>query len=215
MAYQFNFTVDFPAKLEIKRTSNLETYLHTLLKATNYSIRALAYTATGDGMASQPLFCQTDDDVPDAPAAIKAAALTADSILISWLPPKNRNGIISHYTVYAREAGRKGQTKSEYPKWAWLTHCIETVCIFLAFRFFSSFFPDSRSAHMVRVDENGYPVTFEARSLAENQMYEFWVSASTSVGEGEPTSVVAQATNTRGRRGSALWCSITVFTRLK
>lgn len=52
---------------------------------------------------------------------------------------------------------------------------------------------------MVRVDENGYPVTFESRSLAENQMYEFWVSASTSVGEGEPTSVIAQATNTRGR----------------
>ncbi|ALC46292.1 Dscam3, partial [Drosophila busckii] len=155
--------IDVPAKLEVKRTSNLETYLHTLLKATNYSIRALAYTSTGDGLASQPLFCQTDDDVPDAPAAIKAAALTADSILISWLPPKNRNGIITHYTVYAREAGRKGQSKT----------------------------------HMVRVDEYGYPVTFEARSLAENQMYEFWVSASTSVGEGEPTSVVAQATNTR------------------
>ncbi|KAH8340543.1 hypothetical protein KR059_000756, partial [Drosophila kikkawai] len=155
--------IDFPAKLEIKRTSNLETYLHTLLKASNYSIRVLAYTATGDGLASPPLFCQTDDDVPDAPAAIKAAALTADSILISWLTPKNRNGMISHYTVYAREAGRKGQTKT----------------------------------HMVRVDEDGYPVTFESRSLAENQMYEFWVSASTSVGEGEPTSVVAQATNTR------------------
>ena len=55
---------------------------------------------------------------------------------------------------------------------------------------------------MVRVDENGYPVTYEARGLAENQMYEFWVSASTSVGEGEPTSVVAQATNTRGRQYS-------------
>ncbi|KAH8329742.1 hypothetical protein KR074_004183 [Drosophila pseudoananassae] len=155
--------IDFPAKLEIKRTSNLETYLHTLHKASNYSIRVLAYTATGDGLASLPLYCQTDDDVPDAPSAIKAAALTADSILISWLTPKNRNGIISHYTVYAREAGRKGQAKT----------------------------------HMVRVDENGYPVIFEARSLAENQMYEFWVSASTSVGEGEPTSVIAQATNTR------------------
>ncbi|KAH8356359.1 hypothetical protein KR084_005979 [Drosophila pseudotakahashii] len=155
--------IDFPAKLEIKRTSNLETYLHTLHKASNYSIRVLAYTATGDGLASHPLFCQTDDDVPDAPAAIKAAALTADSILISWLTPKNRNGIILHYTVYSREAGRKGQAKT----------------------------------HMVRVDENGYPVIFESRSLAENQMYEFWVSASTSVGEGEPTSVIAQATNTR------------------
>ncbi|XP_051862940.1 cell adhesion molecule Dscam2 isoform X2 [Drosophila albomicans] len=159
MGYQ----LDSPSKMQIKRTSNLETFLHTLHKATNYSIRALAYTSTGDGLASQPLFCQTDDDIPDAPFAIKAAALTADSILISWLPPKNRNGIISHYTVYAREAGRKGQTKT----------------------------------HVVRVDEYGYPVTFEARNLAENQMYEFWVSASTSVGEGEPTSVVAQATNTR------------------
>lgn len=109
-----NHSVDFPAKLEIKRTSNLETYLHTLHKATNYSLRVLAYTATGDGVASQPLYCQTEDDVPDAPAAIKAAALTADSILISWLPPRNRNGIITHYTVYSREAGRKGQAKCKY-----------------------------------------------------------------------------------------------------
>lgn len=51
---------------------------------------------------------------------------------------------------------------------------------------------------MVRVDEEGFPVTYEARGLIENQMYEFWVSASTSVGEGEPTPVVAEATNTRG-----------------
>lgn len=50
---------------------------------------------------------------------------------------------------------------------------------------------------MVRVDEQGYPVTFEARNLVENQKYDFWVTASTSVGEGEPTSLVTQSTNTR------------------
>lgn len=50
---------------------------------------------------------------------------------------------------------------------------------------------------MVRVDEHGYPVTFEARNLVENQKYDFWVTASTSVGEGEPTSLVTQVTNTR------------------
>lgn len=97
--------------MEIKRTSNLETYLHTLHKATNYSIRVLAYTSSGDGVSSSPVYCITEDDVPDAPANIKAAALTADSILISWLPPQNRNGQITHYTVYSREAGRKGQPK--------------------------------------------------------------------------------------------------------
>ncbi|KAL5284148.1 hypothetical protein ACFFRR_006432 [Megaselia abdita] len=155
--------IDFTSKMEIKRTSNLETYLHTLHKATNYSVKVLAYTSSGDGLASHPLFCVTEEDVPDAPSAIKACALTGDSILISWLLPAHRNGMITHYTVYAREAGRKGQPKS----------------------------------FMVRVDEEGFPVTYEARGLIENQMYEFWVSASTSVGEGEPTPVVAEATNTR------------------
>lgn len=50
--------------------------------------------------------------VPEPPLQIKAAALTADSILVSWLPPKHRNGNILHYTVYSREAGKKGQARS-------------------------------------------------------------------------------------------------------
>lgn len=50
--------------------------------------------------------------VPEPPLQIKAAALTADSILVSWLPPKHKNGNILHYTVYSREAGKKGQARS-------------------------------------------------------------------------------------------------------
>lgn len=147
----------------MKRTSNMETYLHGLLKATNYSIRVLSYTSSGDGLSSIPVYCSTDEDVPDSPANIKASALTAESILVSWLPPSQKNGMITHYTVYSKEAGRKGQTRS----------------------------------NLVRVDEHGYPVTFETRNLLENQKYDFWVTASTSVGEGEPTTVVTQTTNTR------------------
>lgn len=97
---------------EVKRTSSLETYLHALYKATNYSVRVLAYTSSGDGEPSAPIYCLTEDDVPDGPAAIKSAALTGDSILVSWLQPKHRNGVILHYTVYTREIGRKGQTQS-------------------------------------------------------------------------------------------------------
>ena len=108
----FRFTVEFTAS-EVKRTSNMETYLHGLLKATNYSIRVLAFTSSGDGLHSMPIYCSTDEDVPDAPANIKASALTAESILISWLPPTQRNGLIIHYTVYSKEGGRKGQTRSE------------------------------------------------------------------------------------------------------
>lgn len=98
---------------EVKRTSNMETYLHGLLKATNYSIRVLAFTSTGDGLHSIPVYCSTDEDVPEAPANIKASALTAESILLSWLPPIQRNGLITHYNVYSKDALRKGQTRSK------------------------------------------------------------------------------------------------------
>lgn len=104
--------VDIPIRNDVKRTSNLEAYLKALHKATNYSIRVLAYTSSGDGEASSPIFCSTEDDVPDAPESIKAAALTGDSILVSWLQPIHRNGLILHYTVYTRETGKKGQTQN-------------------------------------------------------------------------------------------------------
>lgn len=154
---------DIPIANEVKRTSNLETYLHALHKAMNYSVRILAYTSSGDGEPSNPIYCKTEDDVPDAPASIKASALTGDSILVSWLPPKHRNGMILHYTVYTRETGRKGQAQS----------------------------------HMVRVDEYGNPRLFESRGLIENHSFDYWVTASTSIGEGEPTSVVSQITTTK------------------
>lgn len=166
----------------MKRTPNMETYLHALSKATNYSIRILAYTTTGDGQTSLPIHCSTDEDVPEAPANIKASALTADSILVSWLPPTQRNGLITHYNVYSKEAGRKGQTKSKFIIFL-LKICQMTHQIILG--------------NIVRVDERGYPVTFDARNLVENQKYDFWVTASTSIGEGEPTSVVTQETNTK------------------
>lgn len=44
--------------------------------------------------------------VPSPPQRIKALALTAETVLVSWLPPSSPNGVISHYTVYHREAGR-------------------------------------------------------------------------------------------------------------
>lgn len=103
--------------------------------------------------------------VPGPPAAIKAAALSKDSILISWLPPEKPNGRITHYTVYAREAGRVGKHKT----------------------------------YMVRPDEGRQSrgLTHELHSLEEHQLYEFWVSATTSMGEGDATAMINQATNER------------------
>ena len=187
---------------DVKRISNEETFLHTLYKYTNYSIRVLAYTGAGDGVLSAPIFCTTEEDgtldllycfcsidnkflknmsffllVPGTPAGIKALALTADSILVSWLPPLQPNGQVIQYTVYSREAGASRHN----------SHTMHE--------------PSSLSSDTL---------TMELRGLTERQLYEFWVSATTGVGEGEPTTIVTQTTNTRGnindKRCSELIC---------
>ncbi|XP_046477031.1 cell adhesion molecule Dscam1 isoform X1 [Neodiprion pinetum] len=149
---------------EVKRTSSEETYLHTLYKYTNYSIRVLAYTGAGDGELSLPTYCSTEEDVPGPPAGIKALALTADSILVSWLPPLQPNGHVSLYTVYSREAGA---TRNN-------THTMHDP-------------PSSASDTL----------TMELRGLTVRQLYEFWVTATTGLGEGERTTIVTQTTDTR------------------
>ncbi|CAG9136240.1 unnamed protein product [Plutella xylostella] len=105
-------TADHADVGEIKRVTTTETYLHTLHKYTNYSVQVLAFTGAGDGKRSPPVYCLTEEDVPSAPQKIKALAFSSDSVLVSWLPPLHPNGIITHYTVYYREAGRLGKHSS-------------------------------------------------------------------------------------------------------
>ncbi|CAH2101996.1 unnamed protein product [Euphydryas editha] len=105
-------STDHAEGVELKRVTTTETYLHALHKYSNYSIQVAAYTAAGDGKRSAPVYCMTAEDVPSAPEKIKALPYSMDSVLVSWLPPLHPNGIISHYTVYYREAGRLGKHSS-------------------------------------------------------------------------------------------------------
>ncbi|RUS77575.1 hypothetical protein EGW08_014679, partial [Elysia chlorotica] len=79
---------------------HLESVLFGLEKFTNYSVQVLAYTRKGEGVRSQPVYVTTREDVPDAPAKIKALATNDSAILVSWLPPARPNGIIRGYTLY-------------------------------------------------------------------------------------------------------------------
>lgn len=54
--------MEYSSATEVKRTSNIDTYLHALYKATNYSLRVLAYTSSGDGISSSPIYCATEED---------------------------------------------------------------------------------------------------------------------------------------------------------
>lgn len=45
-------------------------------------------------------FCRTMEDVPSAPANIKAVPLSTQSILVTWLPPASPAGDITGYAIH-------------------------------------------------------------------------------------------------------------------
>ncbi|XP_069177268.1 cell adhesion molecule Dscam1 [Procambarus clarkii] len=138
---------------DTKITGSTETHLHGLQKYTNYSLQVLAFTSGGEGVRSQPIHCQTDQDIPESPTSVKALVMSADSILVSWLPPERPNGIITQYTVYYKEHGKSD---------------VETVQ--------QKLLPSTLS--------------YEATGLKRRDDYVFWVTASTTVGEGEMSQLV-------------------------
>ncbi|GLH07043.1 Down syndrome cell adhesion molecule-like protein Dscam2 [Gryllus bimaculatus] len=135
-------------------TTSYRTTIPGLFKYTNYSISVSAFTKMGDGVKSPPVYCRTAEDVPSAPADIKAVVSSANKILVSWLPPSHRNGKLTGYTFYMGliEDGKEEGTHK---------------------RILS---PLSEEHETVR--------------LKEGVTYQFWVTASTEVGEGESTRVV-------------------------
>lgn len=137
-----------------KKTASSDTVLHGLKKYTNYTMQVLATTSGGDGVRSAPIHCQTEQDVPEAPTAVKALVVGGQAILVSWRPPAQPNGIISQYTVYSREEGSDGEAKSQ------------------------------------KIPP--YQMSYEAAGLEQNKPFEFWVTASTNIGEGQQSkSIVA------------------------
>ncbi|EDW64533.2 uncharacterized protein Dvir_GJ22003 [Drosophila virilis] len=93
---------------ETKITSALSTVLHGLQPFTNYSVQVLAFTRAGEGVLSPAVSCITEEAVPDAPELVKSAVSTESSVIISWLPPRRPNGLITKYNVYIRVL-EKGQ----------------------------------------------------------------------------------------------------------
>ncbi|XP_072765902.1 Down syndrome cell adhesion molecule 1 isoform X45 [Anoplolepis gracilipes] len=143
---------------DTKITSSSETILHGLKKYTNYSMQVLAFTSGGDGVKSAPIHCQTEQDAPEAPIAIKALVMSAESILISWRPPSQPNGVISQYTVYTKA------DKAEEP-----------------------------TSQKVLPNQ----LTHEASGLDKQVRYDFWVTASTNIGEGEASKIVTLGPSVR------------------
>lgn len=96
-----NTDMDYGAR-ETKITSALNTVLHGLQPYTNYSVQVLGFTRAGEGVASAIVSCITEETVPEAPERVKSVVNTESSVIISWLPPRRPNGIVTKYIVYIR-----------------------------------------------------------------------------------------------------------------
>lgn len=96
-----NLDVEYGSR-ETKITSALSTVLHGLQPYTNYSVQVLAFTRAGEGLASAITSCTTEETVPDPPERVKSVVNSDTSVIISWLPPRRPNGILTKYIVYIR-----------------------------------------------------------------------------------------------------------------
>ncbi|KAJ0182190.1 hypothetical protein K1T71_001559 [Dendrolimus kikuchii] len=85
-----------------------EAMLQDLRAATNYSIWVRARADRGLGPPSNPVYCTTGEDAPDAVEAVRAIAAGADAVRVTWLAPAQRAGRLTHYTLYIRELGKVG-----------------------------------------------------------------------------------------------------------
>lgn len=75
---------------------------HSLIfldKYTEYRVQILAFNPAGDGPRSQPIIVKTLQGLPSAPINLTFSEITMNSLMVSWNPPKKRNGDIIGYLV--------------------------------------------------------------------------------------------------------------------
>ncbi|KAG7165542.1 Down syndrome cell adhesion molecule-like protein 2-like 10, partial [Homarus americanus] len=132
-----------------------------LERFTNYSVTVAAATSAGVGVASHPVNCATEEDVPQAPARIKAVVSGPQSVMVTWSAPERPHGTITKYILYIRAPPERDSTRRILlPQTRWL----------------------------------------EVTELKPRHRYEFWVSATTRVGEGPASPVVSATPSPTGIR---------------
>uniref|UniRef100_T1J197 Down syndrome cell adhesion molecule n=1 Tax=Strigamia maritima TaxID=126957 RepID=T1J197_STRMM len=95
-------------------TKATQMELTKLRSFSNYTVSVAAYTRAGDGLFSETIQCQTLESVPGPPAEIKALVMSSDAILVSWLPPRNPNGIITKYSIFMKKNGQQERDAMSY-----------------------------------------------------------------------------------------------------
>ncbi|XP_049771876.1 Down syndrome cell adhesion molecule-like protein Dscam2 [Schistocerca cancellata] len=175
-------------------TQDQKFTLRNLESFCNYSIEVRAYTAKGV--------------VPGAPADIKALVMDSKTVLISWKPPLHPNGRIRKYKVYVRSfdgfsllrfgESRTVQHDTFYAFFSVLClpcHLVMDDGTDLHLERFV--LPSSTIIYFCAQDKDQFDIPAEQTyytisHLELHHRYEFWVTASTLVGEGAASRRVIQ-----------------------
>lgn len=160
----------------------LSSTLHGLLKYRNYSISVLAFTRVGDGNASTPVHCRTLEDVPGAPGGVKAALTAVDEAIVSWTPPTRPNGKLTKYSVHLRilDSNNRGVDSQTF-----MVPVTPTK--------------DAAESKVRIEDTDEGAMSQRLPGLRRNHRYEIWVTAHTSVGEGQRSSTVSLTSHRNGK----------------
>ncbi|XP_064211219.1 protein sidekick isoform X2 [Tribolium castaneum] len=89
----------FEEEIEVIAATMTSHSLVFLDKYTEYRIQILAFNPAGDGPRSRPITVKTLQGLPGPPANLRFSDITMNSLLVSWDPPKKRNGDIIGYLV--------------------------------------------------------------------------------------------------------------------
>ncbi|XP_063923423.1 protein sidekick isoform X2 [Zophobas morio] len=89
----------FEEEIEVIAATMTSHSLVFLDKYTEYRIQILAFNPAGDGPRSQPITVKTLPGLPGPPVNLRFSDITMNSLLVSWDPPKKRNGDIVGYLV--------------------------------------------------------------------------------------------------------------------
>ncbi|CAG9861808.1 unnamed protein product [Phyllotreta striolata] len=86
-------------EIEVVPASTTSHSLVFLDKYTEYSIQVLAFNPAGDGPRSRPIRVKTWQGLPSPPTNLTFSEITMNSLMVSWNPPRKRNGDIISYIV--------------------------------------------------------------------------------------------------------------------
>ncbi|MGH0140233.1 UNVERIFIED_CONTAM: hypothetical protein FKN15_070894 [Acipenser sinensis] len=181
--------------------------IKTLIPFTEYMFSVAASTDVGEGPSTN-IIVKTREQVPSSVQGVYYQNITSTSILVSWKPPTNPNGKITHFTVYGMElltkeafhkvtnetsiiiSGLKKYT--EYKLRVAASTGVGESSLSEEDDIFARTMEDAESTSVLVTNLSAEQMSHVIKTLIPFTEYMFSVAASTDVGEGPSTNIIVK-----------------------